>query len=274
MPLLKRLATLLALALLAGLVGCSSLTLAYGQLPLIGSLWVDRYLDLDSAQRARVKEQLRQWQSWHRREELPQWQALIQQANTALDDGVTTEELLTLERSVRASLERCLQHAAPLAAPVLAGLQPAQWTHLKQHMEEKAAEWREKQTAPGGPDERAKRYVETLERWLGDLSRPTRRQARADAHAWRVDVAALAQARAARQADTLAALQAWAHNDLAGGNALLARDLLPQPAELAYREMVTASVLRLLNSLSPAERERVRKHWAGWSAQLQVMQAG
>ncbi|PTT77538.1 hypothetical protein DBR42_24960, partial [Pelomonas sp. HMWF004] len=199
---------------------------------------------------------------------------LIQQANTALDDGVTADELLALERGVRASLERCLQHAAPLAAPVLAGLQPAQWQHLKQRMDEKAAEWREKQTSRGGPDERAKRYVETLERWLGDLSRPTRRQASAEAQAWRVDVAALAQARAGRQADTLAALQAWAHNDLTGGNALLARDLLPQPAELAYREMVTASVLRLLNGLSPAERERVRKHWVDLSAELRSLQAG
>ncbi|MBI3349095.1 MAG: hypothetical protein HY020_18035 [Burkholderiales bacterium] len=271
---LKRFATLLSLTLLLGLVGCSGLTLAYQQLPLLASLWVDHYLDLDGAQRGRLKEQLRAWQAWHRREELPQWGALLRQANAALDDGVTTEELLALELGVRASVERCLQHAAPLAAPLLAGLQPAQWQHLQKRMDEKTAEWREAQSGSGGPDERAKHYVDNLDRWLGDLDRAQRRQARADARAWQVDVPALAQARATRQAHTVEALRAWSHQDLAGGTALLMRNLLPLPAEQTYREQVMASLLKQLNGMSAAEREQVRRHWADWSTELRSLQAG
>ena len=136
MALLKRLATLTALLLALGLAGCSGLTLAYNQLPLLGGLWIDSYLDLDGAQRARTKDKLQAWAAWHRREELPQWQALLRQARTALDHGtLTAEDLLALERGMRASLERCLQHAAPLAAPVLAELRPEQWLHLQKKLD-------------------------------------------------------------------------------------------------------------------------------------------
>lgn len=271
---LKRLAALLSLTALLLLAGCSGLTLAYQQLPLLAGLWANSYLDLDSDQRARLKQQLQAWQAWHRREELPHWQALLAQARSALDGGVTADELLALERAARASAERSLQHAAPLAAPLLAGLRPEQWQHLQKHLDEKTAEWRDKQSGRGGPEERAKRYASNLERWLGDLDRGTRKQARADAQAWHFDLAAMAQGRAARQARTVEALHAWARQDLAGGTALAMQNLQPLPTEQAYRDEIIASLLKLLNGLTDEQRAAVRKHWAGWAAELRALQAG
>ena len=274
MRLLKRLTIFFALSLALVLVGCSSLTLAYNQLPLIAGIWTDRYLDLDAAQEKRLKEKLQAWQAWHRREELPHWLALLRQADTALDNGVTQDELLALERGARASLERCLQHAAPLAAPILADLRPEQWQHLQKEMDEKTAEWRDKHTGSGGPGERAKRYTTNLERWLGDLDRATRKQARADAQAWHFDLAAMAQGRATRQARTLEALKAWSRQDLAGGNALFMSNALTLPAEQAYRDEVTASLLKLLNGLDGEQRAQVRKHWADWATEMRTLQSG
>lgn len=272
MQLFKRLATLLALIMALGLAGCSSLTLAYNQLPFLGGWWIDSYLDLDSAQQTRMKEQLRAWQTWHRRDELPQWVALLRQAGAALDNGtITADELLALERAGRASLERCLQHAAPLAAPVLADLRPQQWAHLQKKMEEKRIEWRERNTGPDGQEDRGKRYVTTLERWLGDLDRSTRRQARAEAEGWHFDLAALSQARATREARTLDALRAWSRQDLAGGTAELMKLAQPLPAEQALREEGMASVLKLLNGLDVHQRERVKRHWADWAQQLRSL---
>lgn len=272
MHLLKRLTTLLTLTLLLGLIGCSSLTLAYNQLPLLAGLWVDRYLDLDSGQKSRLKSRLQAWQAWHRREELPQWVALLREANSALDDGVTQDELLSLERGARASLERCLQHAAPLAAPLLADLKPAQWQHLQKKLDENTAEWHDKQTGRNSRDERAKRYTTNLERWLGDLDRSTRKQARADAEGWRFDLAAMAQGRATREARTVEALRAWSHQDLAGGNALFMRNALTFPAEQPYRDQITISLLKLLNGLDAQQLQQVRKHWADWSTELRTLQ--
>ncbi|MDR7296835.1 hypothetical protein J2X16_002182 [Pelomonas aquatica] len=275
MPLLlKRTAAVFSLAVLLALIGCSSLTLAYNQLPLLAGLWADRYLDLDSGQERRLKEKLQAWQAWHRREELPQWLALVRQAQAALEDGVTQDELLALERGARASVERSLQHAAPLAAPLLAELKPEQWQHLQKKMDEKTEEWREKNAGRDGPDERAKRYTNNLQRWLGDLDRPVRRQARADAEGWHFDLPTMAQARAARQARTLEALRAWSRQDLAGGTGLLMRNLQPLPAEQPYRDQVMASLVKLLNGLTPEQRRQVHQHWSQWEAELRSLQQG
>ena len=272
MPLLKRLATLLALSALLALIGCSSLTLAYRQMPLLAGLWADNYLDLDSDQRSLLKAQLQTWQAWHRREELPRWIALVRQAEASLEGGVTRDELLALEREARASVERCLQQAAPLAAPLLAGLRPEQWQHLQKKMDEKTEEWREKNTGRRGPDERAKRYTNNLERWLGDLDRPLRRQVAADARGWHFDLPAMAQGRIARQTRLVQALRAWARQDLAAGTALLVQDMQVQPAELPYREEIIASLLKLLNGMDAAQRQQVHKHWADWMAELRGLQ--
>jgi len=274
MPLLKRLATVASLALLLALVGCSSFTLAYQQLPFLAGWWIDSYLDLDSSQRARLKEQLQAWQAWHRREELPHLQALLSQATAALDNGVTRDELLALERGARASAERSLQHAAPLAGPLLASLRPEQWQHLQKTLDEKSVEWRERNSGRGGPGERAKRYTSNLERWLGDLDRAPLKQARADALAWHFDLAAMAQGRATRQAHVVEALRAWSRQEQAAGTALFMQTLLPLPAEQGYREEIIASVLRLFNGLNAEQRAHVRKHWADWSDDLRKLQAG
>ncbi|RZL35139.1 MAG: hypothetical protein EOP35_15390 [Rubrivivax sp.] len=271
---LKRLATLLCLTALVGLIGCSSVTLAYNQFPLLASLWADSYLDLDGDQRSRLKTQLAALQAWHRREELPQWQALLRQAHAALDDGVTQDELLALERGARASAQRTLQHAAPLAAPLLAELKPEQWQHLQKKLDDKTAEWRDKQGGRRGPDERAKRYADNLERWLGDLDRTTLKEARADAHGWHFDMPAMAQGRALRQARTVEALRDWSRQDLAGGTALLMQNLVQLPPEQPYRDQIIASVLKLLNGLTAEQREAVRKHWANWGTELRSLQAG
>ena len=274
MRLLKRFLTLLAVAGALGLAACSSVKLAYNQLPFLAGLWVDRYLDLDSDQRHHLKEKIQAWQAWHRREELPQWQALLRQANAALDDGVTQDELMALERAARASVERSLQHAAPLAAPLLAQLRPEQWRHLQKTLDEKAEEWRDRNTGRDAPEERSKRFVTTLERWLGDLDRPTRRQARAEAEAWHFDVPTMTQAHAQRQARTVEALRAWSRQDLAGGTAALMKLAQPLPAEQPYRDEIMASMLRLLNGITPAQVQQVRKHWAGWQGDLRQLQAG
>ena len=273
MQLLKRLATLLALALALGLAGCSGLTLAYNQLPLLSGLWIDSYLDLDTAQRAQLKDKLQAWAAWHRRDELPQVTALLRQANAALDDGaLTNDELLALERGARASLERCLQQAAPLAAPLLAGLRPEQWQHLHKKLDTNTAEWRERNTGRGGPAERGKRYTSTLERWLGDLDRATRKEARADAEGWHFDLTALAQARATRQARTVEALRAWSRQDLAGGTTTMMQVTQTQPAEQAYRGEITASLLKLINGMNAQQLQQVRRHWADWLAELRTLQ--
>lgn len=272
---LARLSLLLATLLLAA---CSTLSLGYPQLPRLASWWIDSYLDLDRAQDAQLDAVLEQLYTWHRREELPRLQALLKRADALWAEGGATEaKLLQLEREAGESIERTLAQAAPLATPLLASLRPAQWERLQRKLAERLNEWREKQQEADAAERRGKRFADGLERWLGDVERPLRRQARHEASAWPSDPDALAREWAARQQLTLQGLQAWSRGEHAAGTRLLSvaggRDPAQLgPAESARRRAVLASTLRLLQAASPAQQAEARAHWARWQSDLQKLQ--
>ncbi|WP_326541996.1 DUF6279 family lipoprotein, partial [Pseudorhodoferax sp.] len=132
------------LLLLALMAGCSSLSIGYGQAPRLLAWWVDDHLDLDRAQQAQADAALQQLHAWHRREELPHWQALLRQAQRDAQGGLDAPELRRLEEGLDASLRRSLRQAAPLAQALLAGLAERQWQGLQRQLDEKLDEWRER----------------------------------------------------------------------------------------------------------------------------------
>jgi Family of unknown function (DUF6279) len=267
-----RLSVLFAALLLAA---CSTLSLGYPQLPRLASWWIDGYLDLDRAQDAQLDRALAQLYDWHRRDELPRLQALLTRADALWAEGGATEaKLLQLEREAGESVERTLAQAAPLATPLLASLRPEQWQRLQRKLAERLEEWREKAQEPDATERRGKRFADGLERWLGDVERPLRRQARREAEGWPADADVLAREWAARQRLTLEGLQAWARGEHAAGLRLLVvaggRDHTQLgPAESARRRAVMASMLRLLNAASPSQQAEARAHWARWQRDFQ-----
>ena len=268
-----RFAALLTLGLALLLGGCSSLSLGYNQLPRLLGWWIDGYLDLDRAQRAQLDEGLASLQRWHRREELPRWQALLVQAEAATAGGLRETELLSLEAQLNASLRRTLEKAAPLAQPWLASLRPAQWERMRARRAERMAEWREAE-AERDADERAERLGDSLARWLGRLERPLRAQLQAPPPA----DAALWAEREQRQQLSEQGLRAWAAGQHEAGNQLLmqamARDANQLgPATLAQRRWVFAMLPRWLDQASEAQWARTRARWTDWRQDLAELQS-
>lgn len=273
---MRRTLPLLFVLLCLLLAGCSTLGLGYQQLPRLAAWWIDGYLDLDREQSRQLDAALQELQAWHRREELPRWQALLTQADSIWDGGVSEAELLALESEAAASVERTLARAAPLAGPLLAGLRPAQWERLQTRLRERLDEWREQQQEADAAHQRAKRFVRSLSRWLGDLERPLRRSAHRQAEAWPLDAERLAAEWAARQRKTLAGLRAWAQGDAAAGLQLLLSaggrgSQALGPAETARRQAALATLLQLLNMASPAQQAEARARWAAWRDQLEAL---
>lgn len=264
---------------LALLSACSTLSLGYPQLPRLAAWWIDGYLDLDREQSKQLDLALAELMAWHRRDELPHWQALLRDADKLWAGAVSEGKLLRLEQAASDSVERTLAQAAPLAAPLLASLRPEQWQRLQRKLADKLEDWRERQHTRAAADRRGERFADALERWLGDLERPLRRQAEQEAQAWPSDADALAVEWAARQQLTLKGLQAWARADHAAGTRLLmqagGRDSAQLgPAEAARRRAVLASVLRLLAAASPQQQADSHAHWAGWRRDLAKLQQG
>lgn len=273
---LTRLRYLLLLLALV-LAGCSSLSLGYNQLPRLLGWWIDGYFDLDRTQRQQLDDGLALLHDWHRREELPQWQAILQQAERSLSGGVSEAELMALEAQLNASLERTLLRTAPVAGPWLASLRPAQWQHMRERRQERLQEWRDEQAEDEDGSERAEGLVSALERWLGRLERPLVRRAEALAPAWPAADAALWQERGARQQLAEQGLRAWVAGDVQGGVRLLmragARELGSLgPATLALRKQVLGDVLKLLAEASPAQWQRARQRWSDWQDDLRKLQ--
>ncbi len=271
---MRRLALLLSCCLL--LAGCSSLELAYNQAARLTAWWLDRQFDLDRRQRQQLDQALAELHGWHRREELPHWQALLQAAEHSLADGrVDAAELQALEQRLDESLQRTLRRTAPLAGPWLASLRPEQWTRYAERRRERVQDWREDDS---DADERAEALEESLERWLGRLERPLRRAAEQLAQTWGPSPAALWQERAQRQAWTEQGLRAWAAGDLEGGTRLLLMGgaRLPEargPATQALRERTYADLPALLQQASPAQWQRARERWRGWQADLEALRS-
>ncbi len=276
---MRWLLSLLALLLLGA---CSSLSLGYHQLPRLAGWWIDGYLDLDREQRRQLDAGLAQMMTWHRREELPRWQALLGEADALWHKGPPDEAaLLRLERAAYASMERTLAQAAPLAAPLLASLRPAQWQRLERRQTERMNEWLEAQrklVRDGDlAEERGKRFAKQLERWLGRLETPLRRQAVDAVRDWPADTEASVKAWAARQQLTRQGLRAWAAGELEEGRRLLVQASVPLPERLseferARRAMVMSTVLDLLAAAPPAQQARARAKWQQWRQDLVALE--
>ncbi len=274
----KPLRLLLLLLPLVLLGACSSIGLGYGQAPRLIGWWVDGYFDLDRAQSRQLDAALRELQDWHRREELPQWRALLRQASAASADGrLDTAEILALEQATNASIERLLDRAAPLAAPWLASLRPEQWQRLRERRAERLAEWQEERADDADGSAFARQFQRGLERWLGTLERPLRQRLQRIAAGWGSDEAALWAERAQRQQLAEQGLRAWAQGDLLHGRQLLmqagARDLAALgPATLHQRTRTLEALQSLLAEASPAQWQRARKRWDGWQRDLQALE--
>jgi hypothetical protein len=258
------------LALTALLAGCSTLQFGYGQLPRLTAWRVDSYLDLDRAQRRQLDAALAELHDWHRREELPRARAVLARADGLWGEpdsgrGVTADELDHIERETTAALHRLLLRAEPLARPLLASLRPAQWERLRDQQRERLNDWLEKESKP---EAREDRFVDNLERWLGRLERPLRQLARAEAAGWPVrDRDTQRQIWEARQQRIVDGLRAVAEGHSAQGLALL-MSLSAEPVDPALNEAMRASLLRVLNAATPAQRAQARQRWARWREDL------
>ncbi len=271
---MPRVLTLGLLTLVALVTGCSTLRFGYEQLPRLASWQVDGYLDLNRAQGRELDAALAELHAWHRREELPRVREVLARADALWGEGVargsvSADQLDAIEREAAVSLNRLLARAEPLARPLLAGLQPAQWKHLQTRQRERLDEWMEEE---GDAEARGDRFVENLERWLGDLERPLRRLAREEAKRWPVqDRAVLREILEARQQRIVEALRAVAAGRSEQGLTQLTA-VNAEPVDPVLKEAMRVSVLRVLNATTPTQREQARARWVRWREDLQHLE--
>ena len=151
----------LACALLAG---CSTLRLGYTNLPEITYWWLDGYVDLNSDQSVRLKADLSDMHDWHRREELPRYIELLQQAELMARNDITPAQVCQVLDQLQTHARTLLLQTAPAGARLAVTLQPEQIEHMARKFAKNEAQFRAEWLEPSPARRHDKRVTQQIER--------------------------------------------------------------------------------------------------------------
>jgi hypothetical protein len=148
----------------AALSACSTLKLAYNNLPELSYWWLDGYLDFNGAQTPRVRDDLAELLAWHRRHELPRLVELLRGAQALAPEDITPQQACAFTDQIR---ERLLAVAVQAEGPGTAlalSLGEAQLQQLERKYAKNNAEYRKEWLEQSQARWQEKRYERILER--------------------------------------------------------------------------------------------------------------
>lgn len=270
-------ARLAALCLLALAAGCSALGFAYNNADTWLRWQAGSYLDLDREQAQEFDQRLKAFFAWHRAEALPQYARLAEEAVTRLERGASRDDLVWGYDAVRAQTRAGLRRAGAELGDFLDRLTPAQIAHLEERLAAGNRKYAERWLA-GTPEEqrahRARRLVELLEDWVGQLSDAQRERIRHYSEAVPLNAAGRDLDRRRRQAELLAMLRTRASAGRVGEWAAdweRGRDAGFAAANRAATAGLVALLADLERTLSPAQRQHAARRLRGYARDFQVL---
>ncbi|MDM0011272.1 DUF6279 family lipoprotein [Variovorax sp. J22P168] len=274
-----------ALALAAALAACSTVKLAYNNLPEISYWWLDDYVDFDDAQTPRVRDELRQLLAWHRREELPKLAALLQRMQALAPDDVTPAQACELVDAFRVRLLAVAERVEPAAAELARSLDAAQLAQLERKYHKLNDKYREDWLARSPEQQRDKRYEQLLDRsedFYGRLDAAQREWLREQVGPPAFDPVEIDGERRKRQQETLALLRGLradgqgAEQARAEVHAYVMRIGTPPPGparerQRAMQQEACRTFAALHNQTTAAQREKAVRRLQGYEGDLQQL---
>jgi len=119
------------------LVGCSSTTFVYNRIDFLLPWYLGSYVDLDREQKQDLKELLIPFFKWHREEELPNYLAIIEDLELALDKTIEYESIAEITYDVEESWFRLEDRMLLWAIPMTRNLSEKQIKGFIQSMQTK-----------------------------------------------------------------------------------------------------------------------------------------
>ena len=163
----------LALGVAWILGGCSALRLAYENADTYLHYRANSYLDLEGKASEELEERIGEFFNWHRKNALPQYARIGEEAARRLDDGLSREDLVWGYDLLVAHARQSLRVAAERMAPLLDRLSAEQAAKMEKRFAEDNRKFARGYLRGSEPERRkrlAKRVEERLEDWVGNLS--------------------------------------------------------------------------------------------------------
>ncbi len=260
------------------LQACSAIKLAYNNSPEFGYWWLDGYIDIQSEQTPKVRDELTRVLAWHRAEELPKIAELLQKMQRLAGAELAAPQVCNLFDETRERFDALTRQAEPAAVWLAMSLRPEQIKHIEAKLEKGNEQWRKEwlqATAAERFDRRLKSSIERAEEFYGKLEERQVTALRSALEGSQSDIALNQAERQRRQQDLMQTLR-FVSGQLAGAagparptqaealaqlRAYLARlNLSPNPAYRGYSERLVrescASFATLHNSTTPEQRRR------------------
>jgi len=285
----------LVTAALAG--GCTmALKLGYNQGPTLAYWWMNGYADFDGPQAQRVKQLIGLWFRWNRTEQLPDYQQLMERAQTqVLQPVLTGPQMCAFSDEVKQRVRTAYEHAVPSLAEVALSLSPEQLASIEKRFDKNNRKFRD-EFLPARREARVQAQVKKVEERLktvyGSVTDAQHQRvvqlvsaSPYDPELWLAErqllqqqvLQQLRQLQAAKAAGTPdAALAAQAQQALRE----LARVAEHSPRE-AYRQQQQrvaayqcAMTAELHGLMSPAQRQAAHQKIGRWVEDLQALHAG
>jgi len=159
--------------ILLTLNGCSATQFIYNRVDVLVRWYLDDYVSLDRDQQARFDERLTVLLEWHRREELPAYIVLLDDAQTILDNGVPLNDTRAMADRIEEAAIRFQDPFLELLLSTGQDLRPEQKEAFVAVLTAKQQEFEEDRLTRSDQeyrDDLASRFDKQLSRYLGSLT--------------------------------------------------------------------------------------------------------
>lgn len=208
-----KLARIIGVLLVAAALGaCSTIKLAYNNLPELSYWWLDAYLDFDGSQTPKVRDELAQLLSWHRQNELPRVLGVLQEAQALAPRDVTANQACRMADQIRERLLAAVERAESAGTELALSLSEAQLQQLERKYAKNNAEYRKEwlDLSPAQVQEkRYEKFLDRLEDFYGRLTAEQRELVRRQVAQSVFDPRLAGAERRQRQQEALALLRGF-----------------------------------------------------------------
>ncbi len=275
------------LLIAVSLSGCGTTRLAYNNAPTLAYWWLDAYLDFDSEQSVRLRNDLQTLQTWHRKEELPLVATELGKLKARALQNATPEQTCKLATDVQARAVAPLERLVPSLAALAPALSDAQLQHMEREFEKRNRAWAEDYLDGSAADRVAARLKQTAERvesLYGRLRPEQMTWLRSQIAASSYDPAVQYTEMQRRQQDALQVLRQIRNtktSPAAAQTALLGvlerSSASPNPTYRQYQVQILQqgcnTMTELHNSMVPAQRAKLQEALQGYEDDVRALVA-
>ena len=177
---------LLSATLVWLLSGCSRIQFVYNQLDWVIPIYLESYMELSDAQSTYLKEQVKNFLSWHCSTQLTAYAYLLRDAADRIQTGhIERARIEYYNRRIEQFWLSIVKQAGPAIAEVLSNSSDTQIEELFKDFDRGNREWLDKfreQTAEELRNDYEERMTTELERWFGPLNRIQQQEVAAWSH--------------------------------------------------------------------------------------------